>query len=248
MTYNYLTMYCNSFTKRVQMLGILVASSMVYVYLLGPKFKYDVDTVHQYREVVENGTVLRNFTSAQRRANQPGGRRLKKYRGVVGTRIFHSPGKYYFELRMVYNIVRPLDNINFVFEIGISRRSGIDHNYYVYDQPFSWSFCGQYCDDHKQVCVWCRHHGYNLAHAPLSSNDTGTTLDRVFGFLLNTDRGKFGVIDVSRDRPLFTFQDVDFSAGLWPVFGCHWPSKVKLEMTLKSGQQIENISETVKAL
>lgn len=204
--------------------------------------------MHQYREIGDNRRVLRNYTTVQKKHMTPGGRRLKKYRGVVANRAFHVPGKFYFETVITYNIVRPLDNINFVFEIGISRRGDIDHNYYVYDQPNAWSFCGQHCDDHKQVCVWCRHNGYNLAHVPLTPNTPGTTLARTFGFLLDADRSQFTVMDISRKRKIHTFRDVDFHPGLWPVFGCHWPSKVKLEMVLKSGRDIENVAEVVHAV
>ncbi|WAR27917.1 TRI56-like protein [Mya arenaria] len=212
----------------------------------GPHFTYDRDTVHQYREISESDVILRNYSTVQKSQGMvPGGRRLKKYRGVLGNRAFHAPGKFYFEVRIMYNIVRPLDNINFVFEVGVSRRGDVDHNYYIYDQPNAWSFCGQHCDDHKQVCAWCRHHGYNLAHMPLSLNTAGTVLDRKFGFLLDSDRRQLTVFDVTRNRKVHSFTDVDFSSGLWPVFGCHWPSKVKLEMILRTGKDIESIADVV---
>ncbi|XP_052782985.1 uncharacterized protein LOC128219211 [Mya arenaria] len=212
-----------------------------------PHFTYDRDTVHQYREISESDFILRNYSTVQKSQGMvPGGRRLKKYRGVLGNRAFHAPGKFYFEVRIMYNIVRPLDNINFVFEVGVSRRGDVDHNYYIYDQPNAWSFCGQHCDDHKQVCAWCRHHGFNLAHMPLSLNTAGTTLDRKFGFLLDSDRRQLTVFDVTRNRKVHSFTDVDFSSGLWPVFGCHWPSKVKLEMILRTGKDIESIADVVR--
>lgn len=214
--------------------------------LSGPGFSFDSETVHQYREISDNRRVLRNFATVQRQSTIPGGRRLKKYRGVVSTRAFYPPGRFYFEVYVTYNIIRPLDNINFVFEIGVSRRGDIDNGYYVYDQVHAWSFCAQHCEDHTKVCIWCRHHGRNLAHFPLTSNVTGTTLEKTFGFLLDTDRSQFSVVDVSTERNVFTFQCVDASSGLWPVFGCHWPSKVKLEMKLRSGRDIDSIPEVLQ--
>ncbi|XP_060593856.1 protein PML-like [Ruditapes philippinarum] len=213
-----------------------------------PSFYFDSETVHQYREISDNRRVLRNYSTVQKQGIIPGSRKLKKYRGVLASRAFHVPGKFYFEILITYNIVRPLDNINFVFEVGASRRGDIDHNYYVYDQPNAWSFCGQHCDDHKQVCIWCRHNGYNLAHLPLTPNTPGTTLARTFGFILDADRSKFSIVDVTRKRKLHTFQGVDFSHGLWPVFGCHWPSKVKLEMLLKTGRDIEKVPEFIHSI
>ncbi|KAH3823171.1 hypothetical protein DPMN_124970 [Dreissena polymorpha] len=136
---------------------------------------------------------------------------------------------------MKLNIVRPLDNINFVFEVVVSRRGDIGHYYYVYDQPNAWQFCGQHCDDKKQVCVWCRQNGYNYAHLPLSLHTPWTVLDRTFGFLLDADRHAFSTSDVTRYRALHTVTEVNYSAGLWPVFGCHKPSKVKLEKALLTG-------------
>lgn len=215
---------------------------------LGPYFTYDHETVHQYREVSDIKLVLRNFTSVQRHSTPPGGRKLKKYRGVIATRAFKSPGKYYFETRIGYNITRPLDNINFVFEIALCHREDIDQNYYVYDKQRAWSLCGQHCEEHSQLCVYCRHHGYNLVHVPLSQNSTGTSLERLYGFLIDTDGRRFSVIDITRHRLLHTFCGLDFTDGLWPVFGCHWPSKVKLEMTLRTGHQIEHVSQAVHEL
>jgi hypothetical protein len=62
---------------------------------------------------------------------------------------------------------------------------------------------------------------------------------------MDADRSQFTVVDVTRKRKFHTFQSVDFNVGLWPVFGCHWPSKVKLEMILKTGRDIENVPEMI---
>ena len=220
---------------------------LTFLLFSGPEFMLDAETVHQYREVSENCRILRNYATVQKQANATG-RRLKKYRGVVATRAFHPPGKYYFEVLITYSLVQPLDNINFVFEIGLCKRGDIDNGYYVYDQKNAWAFCAQHCEEHKQVCVYCRHYGYNIFHAPLSGNKHGTTLERNIGFLLDTDRGHLTIIETSRDRKIFTFQNVEYNAGLWPVFGCHWPSKVKLELKLRTSREIESLPRCIQDL
>lgn len=149
-----------------------------------------------------------------------------------------SPGKYYFEVIIDYHINKPLDNVNFVFEIGFSRRNDVDIGHYVYDQSTAWSFCAQQCDEHKQLCQWCRHNGRNLAHAPLSPATAGTRTQVTYGFLLETEQKKLTVFDCTFKKKFYTFHNMDISRPVWPVFGCHWPSKVKIEMTLKTGSEI----------
>ncbi|KAL3848121.1 hypothetical protein ACJMK2_018999 [Sinanodonta woodiana] len=214
--------------------------------ILCPSFTYDVCSVHQYRELSDNCRTLKNYNTVPKQPGMYGARQLKKYRGVVGIRSFEPPGKYYFEVQVSFNIIKSLDNINFVYEIGLSRRSEIDNGYYVYDQPHAWSFCAQHCEEHKQICSWCRHHGENLAHVPLSLNLTGTNVTKTFGFLLDTDKAQWTVVDCLEEKKIHTFQNLRTSRALWPVFGCHWPSKVRLEMTVRSGTTIERLPNVLR--
>ncbi|KAL5003976.1 hypothetical protein ScPMuIL_017432 [Solemya velum] len=213
-----------------------------------PGFVFDIESVHQYREVSEDRRTLRNYATVQKDPASMNPRRLKKYRGVIGSRPFNQPGRYYYEVTVNHLIQKPLDNINFVFEIGISRRNEIDNGYYVYDQNYAWSFCGQHCEEHQKLCLWCRHNGRNLLHIPLSDNVSGTKVTMNYGFLLDTNHRKWTVIDPENDGVLYTFANLDVGRPLWPVFGSHWPSKVRLEMFLKTGREVESIPACVEGI
>lgn len=203
---------------------------------------YDPDTVHQYRKISEDLKSLQNQSLGYTAQLPHSERRLRKYRGVVGSRPFKHPGKHYFEVHVSFKIHKQLDNVNFVFEIGIiNRRSDVDSGHYVYDHRNAWSFCAQHCEEHKQLCQWCRHDGRNLAHVPLSGIDAGTVVDVTYGFLVDTDQWKLVVADCTNQRNLYTFTNLEVTRPLWPVFGCHWPSKVKIDMTLRTGNEIQDI-------
>ncbi|XP_061194782.1 E3 ubiquitin-protein ligase TRIM56-like [Saccostrea echinata] len=207
-----------------------------------PAFLFDSDTVHQYRELSDDFRSLKNQTMGHTVQLPYSERRLKKYRGAIGSRPFPQPGKHYFEVNVGFQIHKQLDNVNFLFEIGlINRRSDIDQGHYVYDHSNAWSFCAQHCEEHMQLCQWCRHGGRNHAHTPLSSIDAGTVVDVTYGFLVDTDQRKLTIVDCTNQKKLHTFSNLDVARPLWPVFGCHWPSKIKIEMILRTGSDIINI-------
>ncbi|CAG2210136.1 TRIM56 [Mytilus edulis] len=206
-----------------------------------PNITFDSNTVHQYRDVSEDGKTLKNQSIGGQRLIGSNERRLKNYRGAISSRPLKGPGKFYFEVLVDFQITKPLDNVNFVFEIGFSRRHDVDIGHYVYDQSTAWSFCAQQCDEHKQLCQWCRHNGRNLAHAPLSSASAGTVSQNTYGFLLETEQKRITVYDCTFKKKFYTFHNVDVSRPIWPVFGCHWPSKVKIDITLKTGADIVSI-------
>ncbi|XP_062607069.1 uncharacterized protein LOC134268844, partial [Saccostrea cucullata] len=169
------------------------------------------------------------------------GKRLKKYCGVVGTKPFRTPGRYYYEVNVSYRIHVNLVRNALIFEIGIGRWESIHNSFYVGAQMFAWSFSAERCNEHKQLCHKFRHKRTLLLHSPISADVAGTNMSMSYGFLLDTDNRQWTVIDCASQKVLYTFRNLDFTEPLWPVFGTYNPYSAHVEMHLKSGSSIAKI-------
>ncbi|XP_033759354.1 transcription intermediary factor 1-alpha-like [Pecten maximus] len=205
-----------------------------------PEIVLDKDTVHRYRVVSVCGRKLHSKSSSKKKPGHSlySRKQLHTYRGGVGHRSFQRPGRFYFEVDININILKDLDNSNLVFEVGLCSLEEVDRGYYLYEQEHAWSLCGQHCERHNMVCRYLRHKGRNLHHTELMSSTVGTKVCARYGFLMDTDMDKLAVYDCQTHNRIFTFDDVGPGLELWPVLGCHWPSKVKVTMTLRSGRDI----------
>ncbi|KAJ8310256.1 hypothetical protein KUTeg_012121 [Tegillarca granosa] len=209
-----------------------------------PVFNFDQQSVHQYRKVI-NGTILTNDIGGKK--SHAAETNLKNFRGVVGNRSFKYPGKFYFEVIVNYTLIGELDSTNMVFEIGICRQNEIDTGYCVYNHQHGWSFSLQHCQDHHSLCQWSRHNGQCFSHVQLSSVDTHSEVKLHYGFLLDTENSKWTIINCITQKCLYKFKGIDCTKPLWPVFGCHWPSKVVVKMNLITGHEIALLPSCIRS-
>nr|XP_011451149.2 uncharacterized protein LOC105344930 [Crassostrea gigas] len=168
-------------------------------------------------------------------------KQLKKYYGVVGSKPFKAPGRYYFEVNVTYRIHVNLVRNALLFEIGIGRWDSIHNSFYVGAQTYAWSFSVERCTEHKQLCHKFRHKRTLLLHSPVSADIAGTGIDMSYGFLVDTDNRQWTILDCSSQHIIYTFRNLDFSEPLWPIFGTYNPYSAQVEMHLKSGSLINNI-------
>lgn len=173
-------------------------------------------------------------------------KKLKKYSGVIATKFLRGPGKFYWEVQVFYRVHVTLLRNALIFEIGISRLDAVHSSFYVGSQTFAWSFSAERCNDHKQVCHKFRHKRTLLSHHPISSDTAGSTHHATYGFLLDTVKREWVVIDVSLKKILFSFTNVDITEPLWPVFGTYNPYSVHVELTLKTGRDIMAIPDILR--
>lgn len=169
------------------------------------------------------------------------GKHLKKYYGVVGSKPFNSPGRYYFEVNVTYRIHVNLVRNALLFEIGIGRWESIHSSFYVGAQTHAWSFSVERCTEHRQLCHKLRHRRTLLLHSPVSADIAGTNMEMSYGFLIDTDKSRWTIFDCSSQNVIYTFPNLDFSEPLWPIFGTYNPYSAQVEMHLKSGSLITNI-------
>lgn len=173
-------------------------------------------------------------------------KKLKKYSGVIGTKFFRGPGKFYWEVQVFYRIHVTLLRNALLFEIGIARLDAVHSSFYVGSQTFAWSFSAERCNEHKQVCHKFRHKRMLLSHHPITSDTAGSTHHATYGFLLDTTKREWTILDVSLRKQLFVFSNIDTTEPLWPVFGTYNPYSVHVELTLKTGRDIMAIPDILR--
>ncbi|KAL4220244.1 hypothetical protein ACF0H5_020652 [Mactra antiquata] len=213
-----------------------------------PDFQLDGTSAHHEREVSSDGRTLRN-----KKTDIYGGstidldNSLVQYKGAIGTHPFQDPGKYYYEVDVVYNIQQPLEETWLVFEIGLCRLDDVDLHHTVERHENARSFyVARYPEDGKLTQEFW-HNRDLLSFSPLSDNTAGIEVRITYGLLVDTRRKKWIISDCNNNKVLHTFDSLDFSEALYPVFGCYNPDLCTVEMTLKTGSEITIIPQCLKA-
>ncbi|KAL3846934.1 hypothetical protein ACJMK2_017875 [Sinanodonta woodiana] len=173
-------------------------------------------------------------------------KKLKKYTGCIGSKSFKAPGKFYWEVHVHYRIHVTLLRNALLFEIGIGRLESAHTSFYVGSQTFAWSFSGERCGDHKQVCQKFRHRRVMFNHQPITQDTAGSHHTAIYGFLLDMDKREWTVIDRHSGKILHVFTNIDTTEPLWPIFGTYNPYSVHVELTLRSGREITSLPDTLR--
>lgn len=208
----------------------------------------DPTSAHHEREVSSDGRTLRN-----KKTDIFGGRgmididnSLVQYKGAIGTIPFQDQGKFYYEVDLVYNIQQPLEETWLVFEIGLCRFDDVDMHHTVERHEFARSFyVARYPEDGKLTMEFW-HNRDLLNFMPLSDNSAGIEMRITYGFLVDTRRKKWVVADCNNNKVLHSFDMLDFTEALYPVFGCYNPDLCTVEMTLKTGSEITMVPQCLK--
>ncbi|XP_060602124.1 uncharacterized protein LOC132755292 isoform X3 [Ruditapes philippinarum] len=212
-----------------------------------PDFQMDPTSAHHEREVSKDGRTLRNkktdifSTSGIDLENS-----LVQYKGAIGTIPFQEQGKFYYEVDVVYNIQQPLEETWLVFEIGLCRLDDVDMHHTVERHEYARSFyVARYPEDGKlSMEFW--HNRDLLNIIPLSDNTSGIEMRITYGFLVDTRRKKWVIADCNNNKVLHSFDKLEFSEALHPVFGCYNPDLCTVELTLKTGSEITMIPQCLK--
>ena len=130
-----------------------------------------------------------------------------------------------------------LEKSNLVFEVGMVRQNEIDRKHVVDGQAHAWSMiCSQHVDC-DGICLHIARGGKCLFHENLSKNDVGCTMERTFGFFLDTTANSWKIFDAGRNKQICQMSDVDYTEGLVPVLSGYNPNQVEVTMTLCSDDE-----------
>ncbi|KAL3848012.1 hypothetical protein ACJMK2_018897 [Sinanodonta woodiana] len=215
-----------------------------------PDFLFDSTTAHPEREVVHDGKLLRNKKTGtgigSSDTSSTSAEQFKQYKGTKGTRGFKGQGKFYFELDVTFNIQQPLEETWLVFEIGLCRLEDIDKHHTVERHEHARSFYVARYPEGGKLAQEFWHDRDLLAYVPLSENHAGLEVHVTYGLLLDARRKKWIILDVGADRILHTFDAINMSQPLYPVFGCYNPDMISVEMLLKTGSDIKSLPRCIK--
>lgn len=132
---------------------------------------------------------------------------------------------------MEMKVKKPLDKSNLVYELGIARKSVIGKKLVVEGEKFTWSMIGAHHVDCDAICLHIAQNKHLLYHEVLTENKTGNSIERVFGFLLDTACGQLKVFDHNIEMELFIMKSVDCSDFLYPVVAGYNPNSVEVTAT-----------------
>lgn len=194
-----------------------------------PDLLFDIRRAHRDVSVSLDGKIFNN--SATYRQWYPLYSVLGKYKGTLCTTGLKYPGRYYYAIKVDIKVKKPLDKSNLVFELGIARMSAIGNNLVVEGSKFAWSMIGAHHVDCDAICLHIAHNNHLLYHEVLTKNETGSTMERVFGFLLDTEFGQWKVFDHKIEKEICVVESVDCSEFLYPVVAGYNPNSVEVTAT-----------------
>ncbi|XP_078320191.1 tripartite motif-containing protein 2-like [Crassostrea virginica] len=155
-----------------------------------------------------------------------------RYKGTFCVNGLQCPGIYRYAIKMNVKIMKPLDKSGLVFELGIARRSAIGRNLVVEGQKFAWSMIGAHHANCDAICLHIAHNNHLLHHEILTSNTAGTTMERLFGFELDTEFGQWKVFDQETEKQICVMEAIDCSESLYPVVAGYNPNRVEVTATI----------------
>ncbi|XP_065929818.1 uncharacterized protein [Magallana gigas] len=194
-----------------------------------PDMTFDQDMAHNDVYVSADGKVFKNISAEELKEFVPG--RLQKYKGTFSIEGIRYPGRYYYAIKMNIKVKKPLDKSNIVYELAIARKSVIGKQLVVEGHKFAWSMIGSHHVDCDAICLHIAHDNHLLYHEVLLKNETGNTMDRVFGFLLDTEFGRWKVFDHKIEKKICVVESVDCSEFLYPVVAGYNPNSVEVTAT-----------------
>ncbi|OWF43604.1 Tripartite motif-containing protein 45 [Mizuhopecten yessoensis] len=205
--------------------------------LIFPNIDFDSSRCNLQNTVSKNNQRLTNKKSCGP-SSRVADHAFVNYRGTISTRPLGKTGQHYFEVQIHLFIKRQLRQ-ELMFEIGLSRKAHIDKHYTVDCHPDAWVFCARRCSICESICLQAWHNNSKLFHTPMTDGKSpGTTFKAIYGFLLDTERQQWFLIDAKSRKCIFRFRNVDTSKPLWPAFAIYNPDLVDVTMTLRSGNGI----------
>lgn len=174
--------------------------------------------------------------------------RLVNYRGTMANIPLFKTGLFYFELAVQYK-VNKLIRQNMIFEMALARLDVVDKHYSVDCFPYAWAVSARGCHVCGKVCLQTWHNGQLLTHnalSPRTPSPPGTSVRLRYGFLLDTVKRHWIVVDVKSNKIIFHFKNLvvsELSEPLWPLFGIYNPEYVSVVLQLITGSDINSIPE-----
>lgn len=212
----------------------------IVVFFTGPAVFFDVTSLHRDRCMSNDHRVLSNKEMWDIPRHLLAGKHLKNYTGSLLDLKLNRDTIVYFHFHVEYKIFRDLKSSNLIFESAISSRRQIDISDSTFFRSSGWSLQLCRCIDCYDVCLFS-HHDSTYVHKKISSDKAGTSQLCSFGLCINAQRRIIQLVDISRNRLLGTFIDVNISDDDVIAFGVYNPNRLDVTVTLESGGDIRKM-------
>ena len=204
---------------------------------------FDRSTLFSTCFLSDDNTLLSNHYTDETQNGPDGNNRLQNYSGVVADTCVDDNTIIYFEIGYFYKINTLYEKATLVFEIGIAERQMIDNAPYVGDTAVKgWSFHLANCQVYDQICLSAKHSLEDQIIRPFSSNKPGTTMNGVFGVLINRERDEFSLI--SNNIVVGMFRAVTSNVTLCPVFGIYNAHKMVGALKIMNARNYSNFVQS----
>ncbi|XP_061185957.1 tripartite motif-containing protein 2-like [Saccostrea echinata] len=197
-----------------------------------PDLTFDKNKAHRDVSISPDGKIFKNLSSGEQTELVPNNSRLQKYKGAICSSGLQYPGRFKYAIKIGIHVKKPLDKSNLVFELGIARKSVIGKSLVVEGEKYAWSMIGAHHVDCDAICLHIAHNNHLLYHEVLTSNAAGSSMERTFGFLLDTEFGQWKVFDKKLEKEICVVEAVDCSELLYPVVAGYNPSSVEVTATI----------------
>ena len=201
---------------------------------------FDRSTLYSTCRLSDDNTLLSNHPTDETQNVPDGNNGLQNYIGVVADTCVDDNTNIYFEIDYFYTINTLFDAAMLVFEIGIAERHMIDNDPSLLT---GWAFYIANCQVYNQICLSAQYSLENEIIRPVSSNKPGTTMNGVFGILINRERDEFSLI--SNNIVVGKFTAVTSNVTLCPVFGIYNAHKMLGTLKIINARNYSNFVQSL---
>lgn len=218
---------------------------------VGPEFVFDTSISHESIEISEDAKSMKAKPLKRSHvgsSNPTESGRLLNYRGTMANVPLYKPGLFYFELAVQYRVTR-LIRQGSLFEVALARLGVVDKHQAVDCFPYAWAVSARGCHVCGKVCLQTWHNGQLLTHnalSPRTPSPPGTSVRLRYGFLLDTVKRHWIIVDAKSNKIIFHFKNLvvsELSEPLWPLFGIQNSEHISVVFQLITGNDVNSIPE-----
>ena len=200
--------------------------------ITGPILTLDRQGCH--RDVTVSPGGRKFFNSRLEDVDLGESEQLQRYKGAFALFQLSYPGNYFYEILVQYKIRQPLDSCSLVLEIGLARQENIDQRHHMDGPNSARSMVIAHHKECDAICLHIAHDTQCFYHQTLTENVKGKTLSRVYGFFLDSEIGRWKILDSATGAHMCHLDGVDCSEPLVPVLAGYNPQQVEVAMVISN--------------
>lgn len=192
---------------------------------------FDRDMAHNDVSISTDGKVFKNISAGEQTEPVSSNSCLKNYKYALCAKGIKYPGRYYYAIKIEIMVKKPLDKRSLVYEIAIARKSVIGKDLVMEKEKFAWSMIGRHHVHCDAICLCIIHNNNWLYHEVHTKNETGSSMDKIFGFLLDTEFCNLKIFDHNINKEICEVESVNCSEFGFPMVVTSHPYNVEVTAT-----------------